>query len=318
MCSTAITLSIGAHSPTSAPTPSNVLSEGSEGDGHKIRAQYNIPDAEDKRLKHFASDARRSEFVFEKGRAYQFDFHNGYIDWKNYALKLPGFSLGVLKYIDNKTHTLRFVMKNRKTGHTYLVVAFKLLFGDELKQALKEEEGGVGASAPAVREHNSNPTTETTNVKQNDEKEAASEERVLPDRSSKQGQPGPSQGQSQEESSQENPSQEDVENKVTLSPEEPSEEQGDSKILPPEIRYLPNSSTPPAAKNTTPDVPSQNSQSTKDEVLAPAEEQEVGIPATQTDFGHENDTTQHTPSIQDILRETSTANHSGRENGMFS
>lgn len=246
--------------------------------------------------------------MFEKGRAYQFDFHNGYIDWKNYALKLPGFSLGVLKYIDNKTHTLRFVMKNRKTGHTYLVVAFKLLFGDELKQALKEEEGGVVASAPAVREHNGNPTTKTADGEQDDEKEAASEERILPDRSSKQKMPGPS---------QEEPSQDDIENKATPSQEHSTGDQADSKILPPEIRYLPNQSSQSVEKNTTPEVPGQKSQSANDDVPAPVTEED-GIPARKTEYGHEDDTTQHTPSIQDILRETSTANHSGRENGMFS
>lgn len=61
-----------------------------------------------------------------------------------FALKLPGFSLGVLRYIDDKTHTLRWVFKNRVTGDVYLVVMFNLLFGEELDEALRAEEAEGG------------------------------------------------------------------------------------------------------------------------------------------------------------------------------
>lgn len=53
----------------------------------------------------------------------------------DFSLKLPGFSLSVIKYIDEKSHELRYVLKNKHTSDVYFVVLFTLLFGDELKEA---------------------------------------------------------------------------------------------------------------------------------------------------------------------------------------
>lgn len=55
------------------------------------------------------------------------------------SLKLPGFTVKVLPYINDKTHTLRYVFKNRKTGDVYFVVVFTLLFGKELEDAVKAD-----------------------------------------------------------------------------------------------------------------------------------------------------------------------------------
>jgi len=63
-----------------------------------------------------------------------------YIDFGNFSLKLPGFSLSVIKYINNKSHTLRYVFKNRSTGDLYFCVFFTLLFGQDVKDALRAEE----------------------------------------------------------------------------------------------------------------------------------------------------------------------------------
>ena len=49
-------------------------------------------------------------------------------DQTDYALKLPGFSLGVMRYLDDKTHELRYVFKNRVTGavsYTHLTLPTK-------------------------------------------------------------------------------------------------------------------------------------------------------------------------------------------------
>lgn len=131
-----MTFRVGGKQKRVAPTK-DVLVEGADGDGESIRRDHGIPDDEGKRRKFFANEENRKGFTFEKGRCYQFDFHNGYIDWKDYALKLPGFSLNVLKWINERTHTVRFAMKNRKTGQQYLIVTFRLLFGAELDQALR-------------------------------------------------------------------------------------------------------------------------------------------------------------------------------------
>ncbi|KAL1296660.1 hypothetical protein AAFC00_000141 [Neodothiora populina] len=139
LCGSAMTFSLGGKR-KEAVAPASVLVEGGLEDGESVRQDAGIPADEAKRRKFFAIEENRKNFTFEQGRCYQFDFHNGYIDWKDYALKLPGFSLNVLRWIDARTHTVRFVMKNRKSGLPYLVVTIRLLFGEELDDALEGEE----------------------------------------------------------------------------------------------------------------------------------------------------------------------------------
>ncbi|KAL0259580.1 hypothetical protein SLS55_005317 [Diplodia seriata] len=116
-----------------------VLEEGADGDGEAVREAWGCPPDAAKRRKWFVNAKRREGVVFEKGRLYQGDFFNPYLDFDKFALRLPGFSLGVLKYIDEKTHQLRWVFKNKVTGEVYFCVIFNLLFGDELKEALRAE-----------------------------------------------------------------------------------------------------------------------------------------------------------------------------------
>lgn len=46
----------------------------------------------------------------------------------------------MIKYINDKTHILRYVFKNRKNGEVYFVVNITLLFGEDLQEALREED----------------------------------------------------------------------------------------------------------------------------------------------------------------------------------
>lgn len=58
----------------------------------------------------------------------------------DYAVHVPGISMSVVKWIDDKTHTLRYVLKNRRTGTVYFEVVFQMLFGQMLEDALREDE----------------------------------------------------------------------------------------------------------------------------------------------------------------------------------
>ena len=144
LCSSAITFSIGSKGSCELPA---VLAEGGLSDDTTIRQSLNIPTAESQRRKHFLDEQKRKDFKFEKGRCYAFDFHNGYIDWNNYALKLPGFSFGVLKYINDRTHTVRFVLKSRKTGKVFVATTFRLLYGEELEKAKKKSAAAAASAA---------------------------------------------------------------------------------------------------------------------------------------------------------------------------
>lgn len=108
-----------------------VVEEGAEGSGSEIRSSLSIPPDASDRKRHFLTESNRQNFTFEAGRLYQSDFGNPYLDFNDFSLKLPGFSLNVIRYVDEKTHELRYVLKNRSTGDVYAVVLFSLLFGDE-------------------------------------------------------------------------------------------------------------------------------------------------------------------------------------------
>jgi len=125
-----------------------VVEEGAEGTGEDVRLAAGIPPDSAARKKFFLTESNRDSFVFEAGRLYQSDFGNPYLDFNDFSLKLPGFSLNVIRYIDSKTHELRYTLKNKTTDEIYLVVMFTLLFGEELRQVAKES----GAEVPPEQE----------------------------------------------------------------------------------------------------------------------------------------------------------------------
>jgi len=127
---------------TSSPT--SIIEEGGTTSGLAIRKALSLPDTGPARRKWALTPSQRDSVTFEAGREYRADFFNPYLDFSNFSLRLPGFSLNVLRYIDDKTHKLRYVFKNKESGDVYFVVVFSLLYGEELQEALKgdEKEGG--------------------------------------------------------------------------------------------------------------------------------------------------------------------------------
>ena len=115
-----------------------VVEEGASLSGDSIRSTHSIPEGWKARRKFFLDESQLERFTFEKGRLYHADFFNPHLDFSNFSLRLPGFSISVAKYVDEKTHDLRFVLKSRVSGEVVFVVFFKLLFGQELEKTLKE------------------------------------------------------------------------------------------------------------------------------------------------------------------------------------
>lgn len=74
----------------------------------------------------------------------------------DFSLRLPGFTLQAIKYIDEKSHDLRYVLKDRESGHVYLVVLFTLvLLGTEGEPIEKDEiEKQIHESQKANDENN--------------------------------------------------------------------------------------------------------------------------------------------------------------------
>ncbi|ORY17521.1 hypothetical protein BCR34DRAFT_555599 [Clohesyomyces aquaticus] len=125
-----------------------VIEEGADGTGSEIRKVQKIPEKTNKRRKNFLNTSNLENFTFEAGRMYQGDFFNPYLDFANFALRIPGFSISVVRYIDEKTHALRYVLKNRATGEVLFVVIFTLLFGKELEEAMGPQQAEAKGVEP--------------------------------------------------------------------------------------------------------------------------------------------------------------------------
>jgi hypothetical protein len=73
----------------------------------------------------------------------------------------------VARYIDEKTHHLRFVVKDRGSGETGFVVVFRLLFGEELEEKVKEsKENSGGAEERGVEDEAENSEEGSVPVRQ--------------------------------------------------------------------------------------------------------------------------------------------------------
>ncbi|KAM0698537.1 hypothetical protein Q7P36_002004 [Cladosporium allicinum] len=159
-----------------------VTREGSDGSGEEQRTRLGLPENNEKRRKFFLDAKNREEFVFEKGRCYQADFFNPYLDFGNCALKLPGFSLNVIKYVDEKSHCLRYVFKNRETGDVYLNVNIALLWDQDLMDALQAEkesdaalQATMGGEVSKPVENDSIQAQEVVAPKDSSERESANQ-----------------------------------------------------------------------------------------------------------------------------------------------
>lgn len=84
-----------------------LVNEGGFGAGRKKREEFNVPAASAARKKHFLTEAKRKEFVLEKGEEVRADFGNGYLDFNEFSLRLPGFHLPIMSYWDGQP--LRYV-----------------------------------------------------------------------------------------------------------------------------------------------------------------------------------------------------------------
>ncbi|KAK4555067.1 hypothetical protein LTR86_007833 [Recurvomyces mirabilis] len=136
---------------TSSDSP-EILHEGGDGDGQDYRHEFKIPDDAAARKKFFLTEQHLKDFKFEKGRSYENDFFNPYLDFNDFALRLPGFAvipgitIPIISYWDGQP--LRYVMKNRKTDQPLVVLVFTLVPKDEVssegKGAGEKDDAAAG------------------------------------------------------------------------------------------------------------------------------------------------------------------------------
>ncbi|KAK4132746.1 DUF1769-domain-containing protein [Trichocladium antarcticum] len=142
------------------------VEEGGDAAGMDWRRGLGAPDDARARMKWALGKAARERWVWEYGRAYGVDFFNPYIDFGEFALRLPGFNLPIMRYWDGqglrrhrkRSHHLRYVLRNRATGQVYLVVVFTLHLAEDvnedgtLKPAGLRELGGYKGEPEPVAE----------------------------------------------------------------------------------------------------------------------------------------------------------------------
>ncbi|KAF2968082.1 hypothetical protein GQX73_g5525 [Xylaria multiplex] len=120
--------------------------EGGDEAGLEARRAIGAPDGAAERKKWALGKDSKDRWVFEYGKTYCVDFFNPYIDFKDFSLRLPGFTLPIMKYWDGQG--LRYVLRNRTTGDTYLVILFSLY----LKEDVNEDGSLKPAALQAARE----------------------------------------------------------------------------------------------------------------------------------------------------------------------
>ncbi|KAI9762774.1 MAG: hypothetical protein M4579_000126 [Chaenotheca gracillima] len=134
----------------------SILEEGADGpEAEKIRQDKGLPADGAARKKWFLDEAKRKEWEFEAGRLYHADFFNPYLDFNEFALKLPGFSLPIIKYWDGqplRSHSVRYVLKNKETSEVYFVLVFALVPIEEAEKEKSKEEKSDGKTAEKTAE----------------------------------------------------------------------------------------------------------------------------------------------------------------------
>ncbi|KAI0410125.1 hypothetical protein F4802DRAFT_15538 [Xylaria palmicola] len=129
----------GAHDPEKGGLH---FDEGGDEAGMAARRAIGAPDGAKERKKWALGNDSKDKWVFEYGRTYCVDFFNPYLDFSEFALRLPGFAVPIMKYWDGqglrahhkRSHTLRYVLRNRATGDTYLVILFSLYLKDDVNE----------------------------------------------------------------------------------------------------------------------------------------------------------------------------------------
>jgi hypothetical protein len=76
--------------------------EGGDDEGKAAREAMGVPSGGKERMQWALGQEAKETWVWQYGRSYGFDFFNPYLDFGGFALRLPGFQLGILRYWDGQ------------------------------------------------------------------------------------------------------------------------------------------------------------------------------------------------------------------------
>jgi hypothetical protein len=76
--------------------------EGGDEEGMQRRREWGAPEDGKARMKWALRAENKARWVWEYGRTYGVDFYNPYVDFNEFALRLPGFHLPIIRYWDGQ------------------------------------------------------------------------------------------------------------------------------------------------------------------------------------------------------------------------
>jgi hypothetical protein len=79
-----------------------VIEEGGDANGAKAREAIGCPADKKARMKWALKPDSKEKWNWEFGKTYGLDFYNAYLDFNEFALRLPGFTLPIMKYWDGQ------------------------------------------------------------------------------------------------------------------------------------------------------------------------------------------------------------------------
>ncbi|KAF9290164.1 hypothetical protein BGZ68_007748 [Mortierella alpina] len=77
------------------------------------------------RRSYFAKPANLSNHRYRPDQVYGFDFFNPYLDFANFTLKVPGFSVDITKYWDGQP--LTYIIKSKDSSVVFMAFQFELI-----------------------------------------------------------------------------------------------------------------------------------------------------------------------------------------------
>ncbi|KAF9134490.1 hypothetical protein BGX30_011921 [Mortierella sp. GBA39] len=77
------------------------------------------------RRSYFAKEANLAKHRYRPDQVYGFDFFNPYLDFANFTLKVPGFSVDITKYWDGQP--LTYIIKSQDSSVTFMAFQFELI-----------------------------------------------------------------------------------------------------------------------------------------------------------------------------------------------
>ncbi|KAF8933806.1 hypothetical protein BGZ58_006104 [Dissophora ornata] len=77
------------------------------------------------RRSYFAKEANLAKHRYRPDQVYGFDFFNPYVDFANFTLRVPGFSVDITKYWDGQP--LTYIIKSQDSSVVFLAFQFELI-----------------------------------------------------------------------------------------------------------------------------------------------------------------------------------------------